>query len=80
MTTLERPSRHHRASKPRRRRALRLLGIALGLVAVFVIGIAFGQALDDGPDPGGVTTIVRTLTPLPQEPPPRTVTVTVTQP
>ena len=80
MSILERPSRHNRASKPSRRRALRVLGLALGLVAVFVIGVAFGQALDDGPEPGGSTTIVRTLTPLPQEPPPRTVTVTVTEP
>lgn len=80
MTILEGPSRQQRASKPPRRRALRLLGVALGLVVVFVIGIAFGQALDDGPEPGGVTTVVRTLTPLPQEPPPRTVTVTVTEP
>ena len=80
MTIPERPNRHNRVSKPSRRRALRVLGLALGLVAVFVIGIAFGQALDDGPEPGGSTTIVRTLTPLPQEPPPRTVTVTVTEP
>jgi hypothetical protein len=50
------------------------------LVAVFVVGMAVGKTLDDGPDPGGITTSVRTLSPLPQEPPPRTVTVTVTQP
>ena len=80
MSMLERPSRRNHAPKPSRRRALRVLALALGLVAVFVIGVAFGQALDDGPEPGGTTTIVRTLTPLPQEPPPRTVTVTVTEP
>jgi hypothetical protein len=50
------------------------------LLLVFLVGIALGQALDDTPDAGGVTTTVRTLEPLPQEPPPRTVTVTVTQP
>jgi hypothetical protein len=54
--------------------------VTLLLAIVFVIGIAFGQALDDAPEPDGVTTSVRTLTPLPQEPPARTVTVTVTQP
>ena len=47
---------------------------------VFLVGIAFGQALDDSPEPNGVTTSVRTLTPVPQAPPARTVTVTVTQP
>ena len=81
MSVLERPSAQNRDSKrPRRRRFLRLVALALALVAVFVIGVAFGQALDDGPEPGGVTTSVRTLTPLPQQPPARTVTVTVTQP
>jgi hypothetical protein len=52
----------------------------LGFALVFLVGLAVGQALDDNPEPGGVTTTVRTLAPLPQEPPPRTVTVTVTQP
>jgi hypothetical protein len=63
-------------------RRVRWLALALGLAVVFLMGIAFGQALDDGPDPGGITTSVRTLTPLPQQPPARTVTVTetVTQP
>jgi hypothetical protein len=78
MSLLERPSRHDRA---RRRRFLpRWLVFGIALVAVFATGIALGQALDDTPEPGGVTTSVRTLEPLPQEPPARTVTVTVTQP
>lgn len=51
----------------------------LALVLVFLVGIALGQALDDSPKQGGVVTSVRTLTPLPQQPPTRTVTVTVTQ-
>jgi hypothetical protein len=81
MTILERPSRRDRAQKPPRRRLLRVVAVAVGLVLVFVVGMAFGQALDDGPAPGGgLTTIVRTLTPIPQESPPRTVTVTVTEP
>jgi len=78
VSALERPSGQRR---PRRRRAIwRRLAVAVALVLVFLVGIALGQALDDTPDPGGVTTTVRTLEPLPQEPPPRTVTVTVTQP
>jgi hypothetical protein len=55
------------------------VALALALAAVFVLGIAVGQSLDDSPK-GGVVTSVRTLTPLPQQPPTRTVTVTVTQP
>jgi hypothetical protein len=74
---LERPSRER--PKPRRSVARTVL-LAAAFVLVFLIGIAFGQALDDSPEPNGVTTSVRTLTPLPQAPPARTVTVTVTQP
>jgi hypothetical protein len=44
----------------------------------FLLGIAFSRTLDERPKPGGVVTNVRTLTPLPQQPPARTVTVTVT--
>lgn len=77
MTMLERPRRER--AKPRRSVARTALFVA-AFVLVFLIGIAFGQALDDSPEPNGVTTSVRTLTPLPQAPPARTVTVTVTQP
>jgi hypothetical protein len=46
---------------------------------VFLVGIAFGQALDDNSPPGGTQTIVRTLKPLPLPPAAReTVTVTTT--
>lgn len=74
MTFLERPSRHDRPRSrvPRRLALAALVGVA------FVGGLAFGRALDDAPEPGGETTSVRTLTPLPQQPPARTVTVTVT--
>jgi hypothetical protein len=41
------------------------------------VGIAIGQALEDGPDPGGTQTNVRTLQPQPLPPAARTVTVTV---
>ena len=56
-----------------------LLGILL-LVFAFLLGIAFARTLDERPKPGGVVTDVRTLNPLPQQPPARTVTVTVTEP
>jgi hypothetical protein len=53
-----------------------LLGAAV--VAVFVLGIAVGEALNDGSEPGGTQTLVRTLDPLPLAPAARsTVTVTV---
>ena len=77
MTMLERPARER--PKPRRSVARTALLVA-AFVLVFLVGIALGQALDDSPEPNGVTTSVRTLTPLPQAPPARTVTVTVTQP
>jgi hypothetical protein len=52
----------------------------IGAALVFLLGIAFAQTLDERPKPSGPETIVRTLTPLPQDAPPRTVTVTVTTP
>jgi hypothetical protein len=54
----------------------RALVFALALLVVFILGIAVGQAFDDEPQTGRVVTSVRTLTPLPQQPPTRTVTVT----
>lgn len=75
MSVLERPSRRR---DDRRRAFPRRLAVAIALLAVFAVGVALGRALDDAPEPGGVTTTVRTLEPLPQEPPARTVTVTVT--
>jgi len=78
VSTRARPERPQPARRPRR--LWRRLAVVLALVLVFLGGLALGQALDDSPEPGGMTTVVRTLEPLPQEPPPRTVTVTVTQP
>ena len=45
----------------------RLVLVALALV-VFALGIALGQALNDGPPPPSTATYVRTLEPLPQQP------------
>jgi hypothetical protein len=67
--------------RPRRRKIFpRRFAFMLALAAVFVLGIALGQALDDEPKAGPAVTSVRTLEPLPQQTPARTVTVTVTQP
>jgi hypothetical protein len=59
-----------------------LLGVwalrAAGLLVVFAIGIALGQALDDSSPPSGTETSVRTLVPATLSP--ETVTVTVTTP
>lgn len=77
---LERPSRQGRSRPNRGGRVIRLLLGAAVLVLVFLLGIAFSRTLDERPEPGGNVTSVRTLTPRPQEPPPRTVTVTVTEP
>jgi hypothetical protein len=84
---LERPSRERarrerrdRARTRRRENAARMLLIVLLLVFAFLLGIAFARTLDERPEPGDVQTTVRTLTPLPQQSPARTVTVTVTNP
>jgi hypothetical protein len=60
---------------------VRIALIAVGLVLVFVVGIAIGEALHDNPSPGGTQTLVRTLEPLPLAPAAQgTVTVTTTLP
>ena len=51
--------------------------LVIALVAVFVVGIAVGEALHDNPSGSGTQTVVRTLSPLPLAPAART-TVTVT--
>jgi len=77
---LERPSRESR-TRPRRRKLLVRIVLAVLLLALaFLLGVAFARTLDEQVEPGGVVTNVRTLTPLPQEPPARTLTVTVTSP
>jgi hypothetical protein len=56
----------------------RRLLLAVAVVAVFVVGVAVGEALHDSPKPGGSQTLVRTLHPLPLAPAAlETVTVTV---
>jgi hypothetical protein len=54
--------------------------IAVALVIAFLLGMAFARTLDERPRSSDAETIVRTLTPLPQQAPTRTVTVTVTGP
>jgi hypothetical protein len=57
---------------------IRRLLVAASIVAVFVVGVAFGEALNDNPGHGGQQTLIRTLRPLPLAPAAReTVTVTV---
>lgn len=54
--------------------------ILVGLVLAFLLGMSVARTHDERPRSGGTETIVRTLTPLPQGAPTRTVTVTVTSP
>ena len=77
---IESPSRGRRARPNRRQTFVRAVLVLLLLAVAFVLGIAFSRTLDERPEPGDVVTNVRTLTPLPQQPPARTVTVTVTSP
>jgi hypothetical protein len=59
----------------------RRIVFAVVVLVVFAIGVGFGQALSDNPEPGGQQTLVRTLKPLPLAPAAReTVTVTVQKP
>jgi hypothetical protein len=60
---------------------IRVALAAVAVAAVFVVGIALGEALHDNPKPGGTQKLVRTLRPLPLAPAAReTVTVTVQGP
>ena len=78
MTTLERTRRDSQRKTRRRRPLVRALLVVLAALFVFLLGIAFARTLDDRPRTTGDETIVRTLTPVPQSAPGRTVTVTVT--
>jgi hypothetical protein len=72
---------HRSARRARRRsreRVARIVVWALLLLLAFLLGIAFAQTLDDRPEQGDLVTDVRTLTPMEQQAPARTVTVTVT--
>lgn len=64
-----------RRPRPRRRKLHRgrLIAGALLVLVVFLLGLAFGKALNDNPKTGGKTTFVRTFFPLS---PKTTVTVT----
>jgi hypothetical protein len=55
--------------RPQRRSSWkRRVLIAALVLAIFVLGIALGQALNDGPPPPATDTYVRTLEPVPQQP------------
>ena len=76
----EHTRRQDRDRRSPRERIGRVLLILVGLGLAFALGMAFAKTLDDRPRSSGAETDVRTLTPLPQEAPVRTVTVTVTNP
>jgi hypothetical protein len=79
VSALDESRRQRRRRPSRRRRIGRVVLAVLALVLAFLLGIAFAETLDERPPSGGtVTTNVRTLTPLPQGAPTRTVTVTTT--
>ena len=78
MSMLDEPRRRTRPRRSRRDAVGRVVLAVVGLALAFLLGIAFARTLDERPESGGVETIVRTLTPIPQGAPTRTVTVTVT--
>ena len=77
---VEQSRRQPRPPRGRRDAIGRVVLLVIALALAFVVGMAFAKTLDERPKPGGTETIVRTLTPLPQDAPTRTVTVTVTGP
>jgi hypothetical protein len=69
----------HRRRRPPPRRGPGVVGVLVAAALVllaFVVGLALGRALEEGPDPGGTVTAVRTLRPVPLPPVTETVTVT----
>ena len=58
--------------------AVRLALGLVGAVLLLLVGVSIGRALEDGPEPGGTRTDVRTIEPAQLPPAARTVTVTVT--
>lgn len=78
MILAEPSNRPRRAT--RRRSVGRILVFVLLLALAFLVGVAFSRTLDERPKAGGVVTSVRTLAPVAQSGPTRTVTVTVTNP
>ena len=57
-----------RRRPPRRSPWPRRVIVAALVLAVFVLGIALGEALNDGPPAPSTETYVRTLEPVPQQP------------
>jgi uncharacterized iron-regulated membrane protein len=74
------PRRARRGRRRTRDRVARALIVLVLFLLVFLLGIAFSRALDEQPERGDLVTDVRTLTPMEQQAPARTVTVTVTTP
>ena len=76
MTSFE--SRRRPPQRTRGARILRVLVALFALALTFVLGVSFARTLDERPKSGPAGTTVRTLSPVPQGVPDRTVTVTVT--
>jgi hypothetical protein len=71
-------SRRRPPQRTRGARILRVLVVLFALALTFLLGVSFARTLDERPKSGPAGTTVRTLSPVPQGVPDRTVTVTVT--
>jgi len=71
-------SRRRPPQRTRGARILRVLVVLFALALTFLLGVSFARTLDERPRSGPAGTTVRTLSPVPQGVPDRTVTVTVT--
>ena len=76
MTSFE--LRRRPPQRTRGARILRVLVVLFALALTFLLGVSFARTLDERPKSGPAGTTVRTLSPVPQGVPDRTVTVTVT--
>lgn len=72
------PARRARSNRRGITRLTRWAIRAAVVLLAFALGVAFGQALEDNPDPSGDRTYVRTLNPRGLPPARETVTVTAT--
>lgn len=75
-----RQARERERRRSRQRTILLWLARVVALVAVFLVGLVVGRALEQAPRPGGTQTRIQRIEPSTLPPVTRTVTVTTDEP